>query len=68
MQKTYQKKTSLNIINSKISGCNLLDFSKNIDHRGYFFNILSKNFYFNKYPISSIKQINISENKKKREL
>lgn len=65
MQKTYQKKTGFNKINSRIYGCNLLNFSKNIDHRGYFFNILSKNLYFNKYSVSSIRQINISENKKK---
>ena len=43
----------------------MLNLSKNIDQRGYFFNILSKNLFFNKYSLTSIKQINISENKKK---
>ena len=65
MQKIYQKNNDATKIKSGISGCYLLNLTKNIDQRGYFFNILSKNLFFNKYPLNSIKQINISENKKK---
>ena len=64
MQKIYQKNNDATKIKSGISGCYLLNLTKNIDQRGYFFNILSKNLFFNKYSLTSIKQINISENKK----
>ena len=65
MQKTYQNKLTITKSKSKLSGCYFVNFNKNIDHRGYFFNVLSKKLFLNKFPSKSIKQINLSENKKK---
>ena len=63
MQKIYQKNNDATKIKSDISGCYLLNLTKNIDQRGYFFNILSKNLFFDNYSLTSIKQINISKKK-----
>lgn len=63
MQKTYLKKPSK--IKSKIDGCFLINLNKNIDHRGYFFNIFDGTYYFQNFHKKSIKQINISENKER---
>ena len=65
MQKTYQKKFTVAKKKSKLSGCYFINLNKNIDHRGYFFNVLSEKLFFNKFPSKSIKQINLSENKNK---
>lgn len=63
MQKIYQEKPL--ITKTKIHGCYFLTFDKNIDHRGYFFNIMVKNYFFNKFSTSTIKQVNLAQNTNK---